>query len=141
MRARRRTSETCRKLIEERGWSLDPARIYVDDGASGALFGEARPSFHRMMNDILDGAKAKRLPFQVLVTKRLLFRGLDVYRPRRRRRVSGGRRLPRRRRGRRVPLQRSPVPGSPSGRSAICQRAALEAPATRATVAGGVDPA
>lgn len=34
--------------IEERGWLLNPAHVYVDDGVSGFLF-KGRPSFQRML--------------------------------------------------------------------------------------------
>ena len=45
-----------------RGWRVDPAHIYVDDGVSGAEF-DARPGFLRLMNALgPNGA-----PFQVLI--------------------------------------------------------------------------
>ena len=55
--------------------------------------------------------------------------------------VSGGRRLPRHRLGRRARRQRPPVPGLPASRAATYQHAAHEAPARRATVANRVDSA
>jgi site-specific DNA recombinase len=58
----------CRALITRHGWTLDPAHVYADDATSGALFGESRPGFHRLLEAIRTGAKAKRLPFDVLVT-------------------------------------------------------------------------
>jgi hypothetical protein len=93
------------------------------------------PGFSCSKKTVALSTKGRRLPEENAISRPRCLR------PSRGRRVSGGRRLPRRRRGRRAPLQRSPVPGSPSGRSATCRRAALEAPATPTTMAGGVDPA
>src|SRR6266851_1024562 len=58
----------CRALIARQGWSLDAEHVYADDATSGALFGESRPGFHRLLEAIKAGAKSKRLPFDVLVT-------------------------------------------------------------------------
>src|SRR5262249_9247172 len=44
-----------------KGWTVDPAHVYVDDGISGAEFVK-RPGFLRMMN-----ALRPRPPFQALV--------------------------------------------------------------------------
>jgi DNA invertase Pin-like site-specific DNA recombinase len=57
----------CRALIAKQGWTLDPAHVYVDDGVSGAIFGEGRPAFLRLVTAIAIGAKHNRLPFDVLV--------------------------------------------------------------------------
>src|SRR5216684_8723012 len=58
----------CRALIDLKGWTLDAEHVYADDATSGALFGESRPGFHRLLEAIKAGTKSKRLPFDVLVT-------------------------------------------------------------------------
>jgi DNA invertase Pin-like site-specific DNA recombinase len=45
-----------------KGWAVDDQHVYVDDGISGALFGDRRPGLARLLN-----ALAPRPPFQVLV--------------------------------------------------------------------------
>src|SRR5262249_34316231 len=35
-----------------KGWRVDPAHIYIDDGISGALFGAARPGLPRLLNTL-----------------------------------------------------------------------------------------
>jgi len=57
----------CLELIAKNEWTLAEGHVYEDDGVSGAVFGEGRPAFHRMLSAITSGAKAKRLPFDVLV--------------------------------------------------------------------------
>ena len=44
-----------------KGWTVDPAHVYVDDGISGAEF-RTRPGFLRLLN-----ALKPRAPFQVLI--------------------------------------------------------------------------
>ena len=50
-----RQVEGARAFIDSRGWSLDEAHIYTDDGVSGALFA-SRQQFQRMMRDAEAGA-------------------------------------------------------------------------------------
>ena len=45
-----------------KGWTVDAAAIFSDDGVSGALFGDKRPALVRLLN-----ALSPRPPFQVLV--------------------------------------------------------------------------
>jgi DNA invertase Pin-like site-specific DNA recombinase len=56
-----RQIEHARAYAIRKGWTVDDAQIYVDDGISGAEFLK-RPGFLRMMN-----ALKPRPPFQVLV--------------------------------------------------------------------------
>ena len=56
-----RQIEHARAYGVRKGWTVDDAHIYVDDGISGAEFLK-RPGFLRMMN-----ALKPRPPFQVLV--------------------------------------------------------------------------
>ena len=56
-----RQIEHARAYAVRKGWTVDDAHIYVDDGISGAEFLK-RPGFLRMMN-----ALKPRPPFQVLV--------------------------------------------------------------------------
>jgi DNA invertase Pin-like site-specific DNA recombinase len=44
-----------------KGWTVDPAHVYADDGISGAEFVK-RPGFLRLMNALMP-----RPPFQVLI--------------------------------------------------------------------------
>ncbi len=44
-----------RAFIAEKGWALDEAHVYTDDGVSGALFAN-RAEFQRMMRDAAAGA-------------------------------------------------------------------------------------
>jgi site-specific DNA recombinase len=44
------------------GWSVAPEHVFVDDGVSGALFGDQRPGLARLLN-----ALRPRPPFQALV--------------------------------------------------------------------------
>ena len=46
-----------RAFIAEKGWTLDQAQVYEDDGKSGALF-LGRPEFQRMLRDAEAGAFA-----------------------------------------------------------------------------------
>jgi DNA invertase Pin-like site-specific DNA recombinase len=50
-----RQIEGARAFITSRGWSLDEAHVYSDDGVSGALF-MGREHFQRMMRDAEAGA-------------------------------------------------------------------------------------
>jgi DNA invertase Pin-like site-specific DNA recombinase len=45
-----------------KGWTVDSAAIFIDDGVSGALFGDKRPGLARLLNVL-----SPRPPFQVLV--------------------------------------------------------------------------
>jgi site-specific DNA recombinase len=45
-----RQIEGARAFIASKGWTLDPAHIYTDDGVSGALFA-SREQFQRMLRD------------------------------------------------------------------------------------------
>lgn len=56
----RRQIEHARAYAQRKGWTVDEAHIYVDDGISGAEFAR-RPGFVRLMNAL----PAK--PFQVLI--------------------------------------------------------------------------
>lgn len=56
-----RQVEHARTYAEAKGWQVDDAHVYVDDGVSGAEFAN-RPAFVRMMN-----ALTPRPPFQRLV--------------------------------------------------------------------------
>jgi DNA invertase Pin-like site-specific DNA recombinase len=53
--------EHARQYAERKGWTIDEACVFVDDGISGAEFAN-RPGFLRLMN-----AVKPRTPFQVLV--------------------------------------------------------------------------
>ncbi len=50
-----RQVEGARAFIAARGWTINDASVYVDDGVSGALFAN-RPAFQRMMRDAEGGA-------------------------------------------------------------------------------------
>jgi DNA invertase Pin-like site-specific DNA recombinase len=50
-----RQVEGARAFIELKGWTLDEAHVYKDDGKSGALF-LGRPEFQRMLRDAEAGA-------------------------------------------------------------------------------------
>ena len=56
-----RQVDHARAFAAARGWTVDPASIFVDDGVSGAEFAR-RPGFVRLMN-----ALAPRPPFDVLI--------------------------------------------------------------------------
>jgi site-specific DNA recombinase len=56
-----RKVERARQYAERKGWTVDPAAIFIDDGVSGADF-VRREGFLRLMN-----ALKPRPPFQVLV--------------------------------------------------------------------------
>ena len=56
-----RQVEHARQYAERKGWTVDEACVFVDDGMSGAEFA-LRPGFLRMMNGL-----NPRPPFQVLV--------------------------------------------------------------------------
>src|SRR5262245_22513952 len=47
---------------QRKGWTVEPAHVYSDDGISGAIFGEKRPGLYRLLN-----ALRPTPPFQVLV--------------------------------------------------------------------------
>jgi len=57
----RRQIDHARAYAQKKGWTVDEAYVYVDDGVSGAEFAN-RPGFVRLMN-----ALKRRPPFQVLV--------------------------------------------------------------------------
>ncbi len=50
-----RQIDGARRFITEKGWTLDEAHVYSDDGVSGALFAN-RAEFQRMMRDAAAGA-------------------------------------------------------------------------------------
>jgi DNA invertase Pin-like site-specific DNA recombinase len=56
-----RQIEHAREYAIRKGWTVDDAHVYVDDGISGAEFAN-RPGFLRLMN-----ALKPRAPFQILV--------------------------------------------------------------------------
>jgi DNA invertase Pin-like site-specific DNA recombinase len=56
-----RQVDHARQYAERKGWTVDEAVVFVDDGISGAEFAN-RPGFLRLMN-----ALKPRAPFQVLV--------------------------------------------------------------------------
>jgi DNA invertase Pin-like site-specific DNA recombinase len=56
-----RQIDHARAYAQKKGWTVDEAHVYVDDGISGAEF-QNRPGFVRLMN-----ALKPRAPFQVLV--------------------------------------------------------------------------
>jgi DNA invertase Pin-like site-specific DNA recombinase len=56
-----RQIDHARQYAERKGWIVDEASVFVDDGISGAEFAN-RPGFLRLMN-----ALKPRAPFQVLV--------------------------------------------------------------------------
>src|SRR5881628_60908 len=57
-----RQVEHGKAFATRKGWAVDDASVYVDDGISGALFGAQRPGLARLLN-----ALAPRPPFQILV--------------------------------------------------------------------------
>jgi DNA invertase Pin-like site-specific DNA recombinase len=56
----RRQVDSARAFADAKGWTVEDAHVYVDDGISGAEF-ERRPGFMRMMSTL------PRPPFQVLI--------------------------------------------------------------------------
>src|SRR5262245_34207312 len=56
-----RQIDHARQYATKRGWTVDDAHVFVDDGVSGAEFA-ARPGFVRLMASL-----KPRPPFQVLV--------------------------------------------------------------------------
>ncbi len=56
-----RQIDHARAYAQRKGWTVDEAQVYVDDGISGAEFAN-RPGFVRLMNSL-----KPRPPFQVLV--------------------------------------------------------------------------
>jgi site-specific DNA recombinase len=60
-----RQVEHARSYAQRKGWTVDEACVYVDDGISGAEFAN-RPGFLRLMN-----ALRPRPPFQVLLVSEL----------------------------------------------------------------------
>jgi site-specific DNA recombinase len=56
-----RQVEHARAYAQRKGWTVDEAHVYVDDGISGAEFAN-RPGFLRLMN-----ALKPKAPFQVLI--------------------------------------------------------------------------
>ena len=57
-----RQKEVARAFALSKGWTVDDRYVFVDDGISGAEFGEKRPGFARLM-----AALKPRPPFQVLI--------------------------------------------------------------------------
>jgi site-specific DNA recombinase len=57
-----RQVEHARAFAESKGWTVADAHVYVDDGVSGAIFGEGRPGLMRLLN-----ALQPRPAFDVLV--------------------------------------------------------------------------
>jgi len=55
--------ERCLPLIESKGWTLAEGHVYIDDGISGAIFGEGRPALLRLM----EAVKSKRRSFDIVV--------------------------------------------------------------------------
>jgi DNA invertase Pin-like site-specific DNA recombinase len=56
-----RQVEHARQYAERKGWTIDEASVFVDDGISGAEFAN-RPGFLRLMNSV-----KPRPTFQVLI--------------------------------------------------------------------------
>src|SRR5262245_6416112 len=61
-RSTARQVESAHTYAERKGWTVDQAHVYVDDGISGAIFAAGRPGLARLLN-----ALSPRPPFQVLV--------------------------------------------------------------------------
>lgn len=59
-----RQIENARAFALRKGWTVLDEHVYVDDGVSGAIFGEGRPGFLRLMNTLHPG---RRAPFDALV--------------------------------------------------------------------------
>src|SRR5690348_9862665 len=57
-----RQVENAKAFAAERGWAVSDVHIYVDDGVSGAEFGERRPGFVALM----DALKPKP-PFRIVI--------------------------------------------------------------------------
>jgi site-specific DNA recombinase len=57
-----RQVEHAKAYAVKKGWTVADEHVYVDDGVSGALFGDRRPGLARLLN-----ALRPRPPFQVLV--------------------------------------------------------------------------
>ncbi len=57
-----RQVEHARAYAVPKGWSVADAYVYVDDGISGAEFGDRRPGLARLLNTL-----AAPLPFRVLI--------------------------------------------------------------------------
>jgi site-specific DNA recombinase len=59
-----RQVENARAYAARKGWMVLEEHVYVDDGISGAIFGDGRPGFLRMMNALKPG---RRAPFDALI--------------------------------------------------------------------------
>jgi site-specific DNA recombinase len=57
-----RQVENARAFAERKGWTVAEEYVFVDDGVSGAEFGDRRPGLLRLMNSL-----KPRPPFQVLI--------------------------------------------------------------------------
>src|SRR5262245_10947795 len=57
-----RQVEHARAYATRKGWTVADEHVYVDDGISGAVFGDKRPGLARLLNTL-----SPRPPFQVLV--------------------------------------------------------------------------
>jgi DNA invertase Pin-like site-specific DNA recombinase len=57
-----RQVEHARAYAVRKGWTVSEDHVYIDDGISGAIFGEKRPGLARLLN-----ALRPRRPFDVLV--------------------------------------------------------------------------
>jgi DNA invertase Pin-like site-specific DNA recombinase len=44
-----RQTELARAFAEQKGWTVDDAHVYIDDGVSGAMFDEARPALAALL--------------------------------------------------------------------------------------------
>ena len=57
-----RQVEHARAFAESHGWTVADEQVYIDDGISGAIFGDGRPGLFRLLN-----ALKPRPAFDVLV--------------------------------------------------------------------------
>jgi len=53
----------CRALIDKNGWTVELEHVYVDDGISGAVFGEGRPALLKLIAAV----KTHPRPFDAVV--------------------------------------------------------------------------
>src|SRR5262245_34227795 len=58
-----RQAELARAFAEQRGWTVDPAHVYVDDGISGADFVNRAG-----LTNLMAASRQTPRPFDVLVT-------------------------------------------------------------------------
>ncbi len=69
-----RQTKLAREFAEQRGWTVAPEHVYVDDGVSGAMFDEGRPGLAALL------VSADRREFGVVVTMDESRIGRDQYR-------------------------------------------------------------